>query len=177
MHFYRRTITLFGIVMPVTAAAVLIGGAFYLKTEISKSYQAKKTNYKTYDIGRLEAVAIEGDVTRQRKHLDRWNSQLSQETASTVTTNLREISEKLPSKEIQLSAFDPSSRGGIGQVASQESTQIRIALRGTYRTMQRALLELETRMPQLQLQELRMDASTSQSSLINFQVTYTAWEN
>ena len=52
-----------------------------------------------------------------------------------------------------------------------------MAFRGTFRTMQRAFLELETRMPQLQLQELRIDPSSSQSSLLNFQVIYTAWEN
>ena len=43
--------------------------------------------------------------------------------------------------------------------------------------MQRAFLELETRMPRLQLQDLKIDPSASQSSLLNFQVTYTAWEN
>jgi hypothetical protein len=37
-------------------------------------------------------------------------------------------------------------------------------------------MELETRMPQLQLQEIKIDPSP-QSSLLNFQVTYTAWEN
>jgi hypothetical protein len=42
--------------------------------------------------------------------------------------------------------------------------------------MQRAFLKLETRMPQLQLQDIKIDPSTSQSSLMNFQVTYIAWE-
>jgi hypothetical protein len=32
-------------------------------------------------------------------------------------------------------------------------------------------------MPQLQLQELRIDPSNTQSTLLNYQVTYTAWEN
>jgi hypothetical protein len=52
-----------------------------------------------------------------------------------------------------------------------------MAFRGTYRTLQRAFLALETRMPQLQLQELRLEPNATQSSLINLQVTYTAWEN
>ena len=95
-----------------------------------------------------------------------------------MATNLREIIERLPSKEIQQTAFErPGARGGFGSVAAQSSSQIRIAFRGTYRTLQRAFLELETRMPQLQLQDLRIDPSSNQSSLMNFQVTYTAWEN
>jgi len=46
--------------------------------------------------------------------------------------------------------------------------------------MQRAFLELETRMPQLQLQEMRIEPNSNQqnpSPLLNVQVTYTAWEN
>ena len=84
----------------------------------------------------------------------------------------------LPTKEIQKTASERLPvKGGFGTISAQPSSQVRMAFRGTFRTMQRAFLELETRMPQLQLQELRIDPSTSQSSLLNFQVTYTAWEN
>ena len=178
MHLYRQTITLFGIVLPVVAAAVLVGIGFMLKSKMVASFDNKQRNYKTYEQGRLAGLEIESQVTRQRQHIDRWNKDLSQETASAVTTNLREISEHLPSKEIQQTAFErPSSNGGFGSVCAQRSSQIRIAFRGTFRTMQRAFLELETRMPQLQLQEFRIDPSSSQSTLLNYQVTYTAWEN
>jgi hypothetical protein len=42
--------------------------------------------------------------------------------------------------------------------------------------MQKAFLELETWMPQLQLEDLKIDPSSSLTSLLNFQVSYTAWE-
>lgn len=178
MHHYRQTITLFGIVLPVIAAAALIGVGFMLKSKMVASFENKQRNHKTFQQGRLAELEIEEQVTRQRPHVDRWTAQLSQETASAVTTNLREISEHLPSKEIQQTAFErPSATSGFGAVSAQGSSQIRIAFRGTYRTMQRAFLELETRMPQLMLEELRIDPSVTQSSLLNIQVTYTAWEN
>ena len=178
MYLYRQTITLFGIILPVIAAAALVGVGFWLKSKMVVSFENKQKSFKNYEMGRLAELEIEAQVTRQRQHIDRWNTQLSQETASAVTTNLREISEHLPSKEIQQTAFErPSANGGFGTVSAQNSSQIRIAFRGTYRTMQRAFLEMETRMPQLQLQELRIDPSSNQSTLLNFQVTYTAWEN
>jgi len=177
MHLYRQTIILFGIILPVIGAAALVGIGFALKSKMADSFDNKQKNYKTYEQGRLAGLEIEAQVTRQRQHIDRWNTQLAQETASAVTTNLREISEHLPPKEIQQTAFErPSGNGGFGSISAQRSSQIRIAFRGTFRTMQRAFLELETRMPQLQLQELRIDQSSSQSTLLNFQVTYTAWE-
>ena len=177
MHLYRQTIILFGIVVPVVVA-IAIGGAFYLlKSKMTESFTAKEENYRTFEQCRIAGVEIEAQVTRQRQHLNRWNTALSQETASAVTTNLREIYSHLPSKEIQQTSFERSNAGGgSGPMTAQKSSQIRIALRGTFRSLQRVFLELETRMPQLQLMELRLDPSTNQTSLLNCQITFTSWE-
>jgi hypothetical protein len=178
MYLYRQTIILFGIVAPMVAAAVVIGVSFMLKSKMVSSFNNKQSNYKTYEQGRIAGLEIEAQVTRQRQHLDRWNESLAQETASAVATNLRGIIEDLPGKEIQQTAFErPTGSAGFASVAAQKSSQLRISFRGTFRTLQRAFLELETRMPQLQLQELRMDPVANQTSLMNFQVSYTAWEN
>ena len=144
---------------------------------LEASYENKAKTYKAYEASRKAGMEVEKQVKIQQAHVARWNDQLAQETASTVTTHLREIAEHLPKKEFQQTAFDPSNTsGGFGSAAAQQSSQLRIAFRGSFRTMQRAFLELETRLPQLQLQDLKIDPSASQSSLLNFQVTYTAWE-
>jgi len=177
MHLYRQTIILFGIVLPIVGAAAVVGIGSVVKSNMTASFENKQKTYKINEQSRLAGLEIESMVSRQRQHLTRWNEQLSQEMASAVATNLRDISSKLPSKEFQQTAFErPSAAGGFGSVSAQNSSQLRIAFRGTFRTMQRAFLELETRMPQLQLQDLKMDPSSTQSSLMNFQVTYTAWE-
>lgn len=178
MNLYRQSIALFGLVLPIAIAAVFVGGSYYVKSGVDASYADKHKNYKTYESSRLAALDLEKQVNQESPHLIRWNNQLSTETASTFTTTFRDIIEHLPAKEIQQTAFEPSAtKGGFGMASAQKSSQLRIAFRGTYRTMQRAFLELETRMPQLQLQDLKIDPSTSQSSLLNFQVNYTAWEN
>jgi hypothetical protein len=178
MHIYRQTIILFGIILPVVAAAAVVGLGFLLKSKMEESFESKVASSKTYNMGRLAELEIETQVTRQRPHIDRWYTQLSQETKSSVSKNIREITDRLPSKEITVTAIDPSNtKAGFGSISAQASSQVRIAFRGTFRTMQRAFLELETRMPQLQLQELRIDPNGGQSPLLNFQVNYTAWEN
>ena len=177
MHLYRQSIILFGIVLPLLLAAAVIGGGFYVKSDMLESFQTKQKTYTTSEQGRISSLEIETKVKLQRGNLDRWNEQLSQETASAANTCLRKICEKLPSKEITQPAFSPSTAGGFGSVAAQKSSQLRIGFRGTYRTMQRVFFELETRMPQLQLQELQISPNTGQLSQLNFQVTYTAWEN
>ncbi len=176
MFYYRRPIVLFAIVVPVILTGAMIGGGISIKSKMATSFETKLTSYKEYETGRLSGLELETQVNKQRPLLEQWEAMLKQETASTVTSNLRQITEHLPSKEIQQTAFEPLEKGGFGAVSAQKSSQLRIALRGTFRTMQRALHELETRMPQLQLQDLKIDTAANQASLLNFQVTYTAWE-
>ena len=174
---YKQSIIIFGIVLPLLGLAVVIGGLYFLKMEMSASYATKTQQYKIYSQSMTGVMEIENKIARQRPHLARWKSELGAETTSAVRTHLKAISEHLPSKEFQETAFDPlSGNSGFGSASAQKSSQLRLGFRGTFRTVQQALLELETRMPQLLLQEIKIDPS-SQSNLLNFQVTYTAWEN
>jgi hypothetical protein len=178
MHLYRQSIIIFGAVLPIFIAAALIGVASMLKSKMTLSFDNKVATHKSFQITSRDTRAIETQVIGQRVHLERWKQQLSEETSSTVASNLREISEKLPSKEIQQTAFErPSGSGGFGAASAQKSSQIRIAFRGTYRTLQSAFFGLETRMPQLQLQDIKIEPIATNPSLMNLQVTYTAWEN
>ncbi|BCU78238.1 hypothetical protein [Luteolibacter sp. LG18] len=176
--FYRQSIALFGIVLPLLVAVIVVGAAFYVANGMKTDFEDKQKKFTNYEQSRIGALGVEAEVSRKRQHVDLWKAKLAEETKSALSANLRKIQETLPGKEFQPTAFDAvSSSGGFGAVSAQKSSQIRLGLRGTFRTVQRAFLELETRMPQLQLTELKMDPSMSQTSLLNFDVTYTAWEN
>lgn len=178
MHLYRQSIIVFGVVIPAVIAAIFIGAGYMAKSRMTASYNNKLSSVKGYEQSEKSVREIESKVAGQRTHLNRWSAQLSQETASAVATTLREIIDRLPSKEIQQTAFErPNATTGFGAVSAQNSSQIRIAFRGTFRTLQKALLELETRKPQLILQDIRIDPTSNNSSQVNLLVTYTAWEN
>lgn len=176
---YKQSIILFGIVVPILIAALVIGACAFVRGKITGSFDEKVQYYSGYETSRLGALAIEAQISRQREDYERWNELLKQETFSLVTTNLRSIGETLPPKEFQQTAFERLNQSsGMGNVSAQKSAGLRFNFRGTYRTVQKAFLELETRMPNLQLQELKIDPNvTTESSLLNFQVTYTAWES
>lgn len=175
---YRQSIILFGIVLPVLVAAIVIGACAFIRGKITGSFENKLQYFSGYERNRMAALEIEAQLSRQRADFDKWNELTGQETFSLVTTNLRAIAEELPPKEFQQTAFERLGQsGGFGSVSAQKSTGLKFNFRGTYRTVQKAFLELETRMPNLQLQELKVDPNQStESSLLNFQVTYTAWE-
>lgn len=177
--FYRQSIALFGIVLPLILAIAVVGGAFYLKSTMDESFATKQKAYKVYDQTRIGALGVETQVRNRRVYVDQWKAQLSEETKSALSSNLRKIQETLPGKEFQTTVTETlNTRAGFASASAQKSSQIHLGFRGTFRTVQRAFLELETRMPQLQLQEFKMDPNTTGPvSLLNFDVTYTAWEN
>ena len=174
---YKQSIVLFGIVLPLIVVIALVAGLYMLKSNMAESFAIKTDRYKTYSQSRNTMVETEKKIATQREHVARWRRELAQETTSTLRTNLKLISEKVPSKEFQETSFDPlTGTSGFGAITTQKSSQFRLGLRGTYRSIERVLLELETRMPQLQCQDLKIETS-NQSVLLNFQITYTAWEN
>lgn len=177
MNLYRQSIILFGFVVPVLLAAAVLGIGYFVKSNVSSSFTHKQSNFIANEQTQKAGMQIEKDVINLRGHLDRWKDQLSQETASSVATNLREISEKLPNKEIQQTVFERATgKAGFGSASAQNSAQLRIGFRGTFRTLQKAFFELETRIPQLQLQEMKIEPISTSAAFINLQIGYTAWE-
>lgn len=176
---YKQPIIFFGIVLPALLAGILIGAGVFVKGKFAATFEEKSTKYEQYQKTAKNVTQVESNLAEQREPFERWKELLGQEASALVTSNLRQIAEKLPEKEFQQTAFERlSSSSGFGQVSQQNSTGMRFNLRGTYSAVQRALLELESRMPNLQLQELTISPNeASQTSLLNFQVVYTVWEN
>jgi len=176
---YKKPIIIFGIVVPIILAAIFVGVCVFVKGKFSESYQTKVKYYEGNERSLTAAAQIESKLGEQRENSKRWQELLDQDTFSLVTTNLRLIGEDLPPKEFQQTAFERlGNSGSLGSVTAQKSTGMRFNLRGTYRSVQKALLELETRMPNLQLQDLKISpAGNSEVSPLNFEVVYTVWEN
>lgn len=175
---YKQPIIIFGIVIPLVIAGAIFGIGSVVRGKFITSYEQKAGQFKDYKRNKIFAKETEMQVLQQREAYEQWSKILEQDPFSLVTTNLRAIAEKLPTKELQQPFPERlDNKLGFGMASAQDSTAVRFNLKGTYRTIQKALIELETRMPNLQLQELRMEPSnTSDSSILNVQVSYTAWE-
>ena len=176
MKLYQQSIILFGFIIPVIIAVAVVAGGYVVKNKMADSYQIKKTNYQSHHAARSEVAKLEQAVSVLRPHLERWETQLDKEIASEMGTVLREITAKLPDKEIQQTAFNPSAEAGdLG--GAQPSSKVSIGFRGTFRALQKTFLELETRMPQLQVEDMTLEPVNSSGFLLNLQINYTAWHN
>jgi len=176
MNHFRQSIIFFGFVLPIIAVAVVGGGLAFLRNKVAENYNNKAALCKSYNANLNRAEQIEANIAEKRHHIANWSEALHQEAVSTVSAHLREISKKLPPKEFQQAAFDPGKARGIGSASAQQAISLNLSYRATFRAMQRAMLELESRMPQLQLNELSVNRSP-RSNILNFQLTYTVWED
>ena len=175
---YKKPIILVGIVVPTVIAILIVVACFQAKIKVATSYETKVQEYKNYQISRMKALEIETQIARQRKAYEQWLKVLEQDPVTLLNANMKILAGKLPSKEFQQPLPERmTNKIGFGTVSAQNSEALRFNLKGTFRTTQKALIELETRMPNLQLQELRIDPNNAgSSSIINIQLTYTAWE-
>ena len=109
--------------------------------------------------------------------MNRWMALFQKATGSNVKGFFSEFQQQSDGQEFPLTAFRrTSASGGIGGASSQPSIQIQLAFRGTYRALQNAFLELETRMPHLQLDSIKMSVSNQNSKVLNADMIYTAWQ-
>lgn len=176
---YKKPIILFGIVVPLLIASVVFGACFFVRGKFTSSVEEKALHFTGHEKNRLAVLQIESQIGLQRADYERWKELTSQDTFSLVTTHFRAIGETLPPKEFQQTAFERLGKSsGLGSVSGQKSSGLKFNLRGTFRSVQKAFLELETRMPNLQMMDLKIDPNQSADfPLLNFQVTYTAWES
>ncbi|MEC9055846.1 MAG: hypothetical protein VX633_11100, partial [Verrucomicrobiota bacterium] len=88
----------------------------------------------------------------------------------------REFQKEFDATHFQQTAFRPTSTaGGIGGASKQPSMQLNFTFRGTFRALQTAFLELETRMPQLQVDSIKLSRASNQN-VLNANVVYTTWQ-
>jgi hypothetical protein len=178
MKFYNQPIIFFGLLLPALLTAAIVVTCFMGLDHVETTLRQKAEINRQLKLSRNGLMQVESSVLAERDHLERWKNLLAEESASSVTRHLKAIAGRLPEAEFQQTSFEtPTGSVGFGAVSAQKSAQIRIGARGTYRSIQLALFELETRMPQLQLQEMRLSPNPNQPSLLNVQVSYTSWEN
>jgi len=172
---YRKAILVFGFVLPGFFAAAIIGGLLYTKSELQSSMAEKRKLFSASEKSRLEIEKTEKRLIRQRPLAALWAASVEEESAKSLTDAINKLQNQLPEGEFQPTSNRAAGRGAFSTSPAYPSTELQLSFRATYRSMQLAFLEIESRMPQLQLQTLKVERTPNGQNL-TFQVTYTAWE-
>jgi hypothetical protein len=174
---YKEPVLVFGLIVPSFLVLVVLGLGFHLRGKFETTYKVRKNHYAEYKQVEAQREALAKKISAQEPHMNRWMALFQKATGTDVKGFLSDFQKQYDSQEFAQTAFRrTSSSGGIGGASSQPSIQIQLAFRGTYRALQNAFLELETRMPQLQLDSIKLTVSSQNSGVLTADLIYTAWQ-
>ncbi len=174
---YKEPVIIFGLVVPVVLVLVVLGLGIHFRGKFEDNYKVRKSQYEDFKRGTAQREGLERKIQEQEPHLNRWMALFEKATASSVNGFLSEFQKQYNGQEFQQIAFRrTASSGGIGGASAQPSIQIQLGFRGTYRALQNAFLEMETRMPHLQLDSIKLNVSTPNRKVLNADLIYTAWQ-
>jgi len=174
--YYKQSVMGIGVAAPLVLVVALLALASHYRGKLEKTYEQRKVTYGSFRKNEEARVALERKVREQDPHMKRWLGLLEEPSSSTANELIGAAQKRYGGKEFVLTSFRrTSTAGGIGAVSGQPSVQLALAFRGTFGALQSTFLELETKMPQLQLDSMKLSPQHT-GNVLEAQLLYTAWE-
>ena len=174
--YYKQSVLGLGVAAPFVLMVALIGVVFHQKSTLEKTFKERKVKYASFKQYEQKRTALKKKVDEQAPHMTRWMALMQEPSSSQVNVFVSETQKRYKGKEFQLTSFRRAKNsGGYGAASAQSSVQLELAFRGTFSALQHTFLELETKMPQLQLNSLSL-LPQGNSPVLQAKINYTAWE-
>ncbi len=173
--YYKNAIIVFGIVVPLLCIVILGGISLFIASAVKKEHVLKSQVFKTAKQEELKMDKMQGDVAKNDQYLKNWRENINNETRGSFLAHWKEAENKFSGKDFSRSPANWINYSeGLGKGISQPASQVEMKFTGTYRAMQLALMEIETKLPQLQLDNFAMTPDYDAGKL-NFSTTFTVW--
>ena len=176
-EYYKQPVVVLGVVLPLLGLILILAVSAKYRSKLEDTYEARKKEHVKVQAFTKQRETLEAQIGQQEPFLTRWMALFDKPVDSSITAVMNDVQSRYSGKELNLTSFNRSpSAGGIGSASKQPAVQLKLAFRGTYRGLQNAFLEVETRMPHLQLDLLKL-RKEDQQNVLNAELTYTAWQN
>ena len=172
---YKQSVGIFGIAIPCLIMAAIAGIAFYMSSSTAADFKKKKKAYDKAQIAAKEINELQGKMQKISRDLNGWDNMLKSETRGTFLQHWKETEQKFTGKEFTRNPYNwVNYSDGIGKGLNQPASQVNMSFSATYRAMQLAFLEIETKLPNMQLDSLSI-VPEKNGEKINFKTTHTIW--
>lgn len=174
-EYYKKSIAVFGIAIPVVLMAVIAIAALSMLSSTNVEYRKKKQVYDKDQNALKQISKLQGKVKQNASHLANWDSLMKNETRGTFLEHWKTAEKRFSGRELTKASHNWTNYSdGLGRGASQPASQVNMSFSATYKAMQLALMEMETRLPQMQLDSLTMKPDGNGEAL-KFDTTFTVW--
>lgn len=172
---FKKSVAVFGLAIPMMVVALCVIALLVGKSKVNKSYQAKSQSYQKSQLVNQKMTMLKEKVAQESKVLDSWEVMLAAESRRSFTQHWKQVGQAFKSKEFQLELPSWKNKSsGLGSQVSQPASQVSMTFDATFRAMQIALMEMETRLPQMQLDSIQLK-SGSDGETLNFKTQFTVW--
>ena len=173
--YYKNAVTVFGLVLPLVVIGVLAGACLFGVARVNKKYSKAKAVYQQAQAQERQMSQMQKKVAQNGTHLKKWEEMMDRETRGSFAAHWEEAGKKFTSRDFQKAPHHWINQSeGLGQNIKQPTSQVEMKFTGTYRAMQLTLMEVESKLPQLQLDRLTVVPDNS-STKLNFTATFTVW--
>jgi len=174
---YKKAVGIFGIAIPVIIMLGLALAGVMKASSIHSQYEAKVRLQKKDKMGRMQNAVLEKKVKAQKQELEAWKKLLAQEDRRTFLKHWLVVRKKFkPAEFLGDRPVWSNKSSGLGAGVKTPSSEASMSFDATYRAMQLAFLEVETILPQMQLDSLTMSPNKD-GKTIHVQTKYTVWNH
>jgi len=177
---YKQAIIIFGIVVP---GGILLLALVIIWTMLENFETQRDSRIAAFEMSKVSAVkekALEGKLTSRRGRMAYWNDHLGRDVIQSFNENLEAALSRFDSNQLRMAAASrPTGEGGVGKEVGADASRFKLTFEGGYGPMQEMLAELELRMPQLLLEQMKISPGSGRGRERNltFEVSYTAWNH
>lgn len=176
MNKYKQSITLFGFVIPILLVVVFSIICIVVSGNIKAKAKVREAAFAQHNSLQTQVTKLQAGMRDKRTANEQWEKVLSSDTRPALQINLKNILDKYTSRQIaQTGFFRPATLGRLAMGAQQPSSSVTLKFRGTYLPMEKTLIELESRLPQMQVNSFNISRERTSNELL-FDLSYTIWE-
>jgi len=172
---YKQAVVVFGILLPAVFLIALTFAVYWKAGSIHQEYELKVNLQNQDAMAAKQNAILAKKVKVQDELLSAWKGLLAKEDRRTFLEHWKTVRKKFKANEFvgERPVWSNASMG-LGKDVAQPSSSVTLSFDASYRAMQSAFLEVETELPQMQLDSLEM-IPNQDGKTIHFKTVYTVW--
>ena len=173
---YKKSVAVFGFVLPMLVILLLIVAVLVVKGRVADTYQLRVETHRQGVNMKRQVGQLAKKARSEKEVLGAWKTMLSEQSRSSFAQHWKETSRSFKRNEFQsdLPAWKSKSEG-LGKNLKQPANQVTMTFDASFRAMQTALIEMETKIPQMQMDFMHMKPNEDGRTM-NFKTTFTVWK-
>ena len=181
MSAYTQPILRFGLITPLVFNSVLLGALVFGFSKLTTIRDSKQTLYREYTARQAAIKALEEKLGPQRKQFEEQKKLLQTDPGPVFKQILDTVLPKYTEFELErTNLVFPLERGRLGKMVQGEVARVKSTFEGGMGPMQETLLQVESLMPQAQLEEIKIkrksDPLSSRTDHLLIDTIYTLWK-